>query len=124
MEFTIVTGRTMEQGMFIDEKTSEDYFKAVSYCEMNEEDMKELGVEEGDRVKVITDYGSVVLFVKKAMFDLPRGVIFVPLGPYANKVLPAESGTGTPLFKNIKCRVEKTDEDVPMIDELIKEVIS
>jgi formylmethanofuran dehydrogenase subunit D len=123
MEFTLVTARTMEQGMYIDEKFSDDYFKATACCEMNEDDMKALGLKEGDRVKVTTEFGSVVLYVKKSVLDLPKGIVMIPLGIYANRVLPSESGTGTPLYKCIKCKVEKTDEEVLPIEKIVEEVI-
>ncbi len=106
MDFTLITVRTMEQGMYIDEKRSKEYDDAVSYCEMNEDDMKNLGVEEGDRVRLVTDYGSVVLRVKRPQLEVPKGIIVVPLGPYANALTPSESGSGTPIYKGLRCRVE------------------
>ena len=92
MEFTLVTARTMEQGMYIDEKFSDDYFKATACCEMNEEDMKALGLKEGDKVKVTTEFGSVVLYVKKSILDLPKGIVMIPLGIFANKFYHLKAG--------------------------------
>ncbi len=123
MEFTLVTARTMEQGMFVEDKLSEDYFKATACCEMNPEDMNALGLKDGDRVRVTTQYGSVVLYVKRSVLDVPRGVVMIPLGIYANRILPSESGTGTPIYKNVRCRVEKTDEEVLSIEEIVREVV-
>jgi formylmethanofuran dehydrogenase subunit D len=123
MEFTLITARTMEQGMYIDEKLEENYFKATACCEMNEEDMKTLGVSDGDRVKVKTDFGEVVLVAKRSVLDLPRGVIVVPLGIHANVLIGSDSGTGTPIYKNLKCIAEKTDEDVLSPVEIVEKIL-
>ncbi|WP_457550786.1 molybdopterin dinucleotide binding domain-containing protein [Archaeoglobus sp.] len=123
MEFTLITVRTMEQGIHIDEKLSEEYLKATSYCEMNEDDMKELGLKEGDKVKITTEWGSVVLYVRKPTLEIPKGVVVVPMGFHANRITQPDSGSGTPFYKGLRCKVEKVEEDVPTIDDLLREVI-
>jgi len=118
IEVEIISGRTIDQGKTVEEKLTEEYFKAVSYCELNEEDFKALGLSEGDRVKVKTEFGEVVVFAKVG--DLPKGIIFIPMGPYANQVIdPSTDGTGMPQFKGIKGTVEKTDENVLSVKELL-----
>uniref|UniRef100_A0A7C4WKJ0 tRNA CCA-pyrophosphorylase n=1 Tax=Geoglobus ahangari TaxID=113653 RepID=A0A7C4WKJ0_9EURY len=118
IEVEIITGRTIDQGKTVEEKLTEEYFKAVSYCELNEEDFKALGLSEGDKVKVKTEFGEVVVFAK--IGDLPRGVVFIPMGPYANQVIdPSTDGTGMPQFKGVKGTVEKTDENVLSVKELL-----
>ena len=122
IEVIVITGRTTEQGVTIEEKLSEDYFKAVSYCELSDEDFKSLGISEGDRVKIKTEFGEVVVFAKKSLEEtpLPKGIVFIPMGPYANQIVnPLTAGTGTPQFKGVKATVEKTDEEVKRVDELI-----
>ncbi len=118
IEVEIITGRTIDQGKTVEEKLTEEYFKAVSYCELNEEDFKTLGLSEGDRVKVKTEFGEVVVFAK--IGDVPKGVAFIPMGPYANQVIdPSTDGTGMPQFKGVKGTVEKTDENVLSVKELL-----
>ncbi len=121
IEVVVITGRTTEQGMTIDEKLSEAYMKAVNYCEMNEKDMEKIGVKEGDRVIVRSEVGEVVLYVKKPEVDLqpPEGIIFIPMGPYANRVVGILNGSGTPQYKGVKATIEKTDKNVLSIEELI-----
>jgi len=123
IEVIVITGRTTEQGVTIEEKLSEDYFKAVSYCELSDEDFEALGLSEGDRVKIKTEFGEVVVFARKSSLEethLPKGVVFIPMGPYANQVInPLTGGTGTPQFKGVKGTIEKTDEEVKKIHELI-----
>lgn len=121
LEVVVITGRTLDQGATVEEKLTEEYFKAVNYAELNEEDYAALGLQEGDRVKVKTEFGEVVVFAKKG--DLPRGVIFIPMGPYANMVIdPSTDGTGMPQFKGVKGMVEKTDERVLTIRELLEAI--
>ncbi|MBE8540404.1 molybdopterin dinucleotide binding domain-containing protein [Geoglobus acetivorans] len=118
IEVEIISGRTIDQGKTVEEKLSEEYFKAVSYCEMNEMDFKKLGLKEGDRVKVKTEFGEVVVFAK--IGELPRGVIFIPMGPYANQVISDDTdGTGMPRFKGVRGIVEKTEENVKSVRELL-----
>lgn len=118
IEVEIITGRTIDQGKTVEEKLTEEYFKAVSYCELNEEDFKRLELKEGDRVKVKTDFGEVVVFARVG--DVPKGIIFIPMGPYANQVIADDTdGTGMPRFKGVVGVVEKTEEPVKSAKELL-----
>ena len=122
IEVIVITGRTTDQGMTIDEKLSNEYMRAVSICEMNEKDMKKIGVKEGDRVLVKTELGEVVLYVKKAEeedLQPPEGIVFIPMGPYANRVVGILTGSGTPQYKGVKATVEKTNKNVLSIEEII-----
>ncbi|MDI9646565.1 MAG: molybdopterin dinucleotide binding domain-containing protein [Archaeoglobales archaeon] len=121
IEVEIVTGRTLDQGATVEEKLTEEYFKAVSYIELSEDDYGALNLKDGDRVKVKTAFGEVVVFAKKA--DLPKGVAFMPMGPYANAVIdPDTDGTGMPRFKGVKAKVEKTEEKVLSVKELLEAI--
>lgn len=71
-------------------------------------------------MKVKTEFGEVVVFAVKNK-DLRKGVAFIPMGPYANMVIdPNTDGTGMPQFKGVKGSVEKTDEKVLSVKELIE----
>ncbi|WP_456369786.1 molybdopterin dinucleotide binding domain-containing protein [Geoglobus sp.] len=118
IEVEIISGRTIDQGKTVEEKLSEEYFKAVSYCEINEEDFRKLGLKDGDRVKVKTEFGEVVVFARVG--EVPKGVIFIPMGPYANQVIADDTdGTGMPRFKGVRGTLEKTDEEVKSVKELL-----
>ncbi len=115
----VITGRTLKQGSYVDSKLSSEYFEAVAVCEINPEDCLKLGVKSGDRVRVKTDYGETVVFVKESK-EVPQGIVFIPLGPYANMVIdPDTRGTGMPGFKGVKGSVERTESNVPTLDEII-----
>lgn len=117
----LISGRTLDQGATVEEKLSEEYFRAVNYVELSEEDFISLGLKEGDAVRVSTDFGEVVVFAKKG--ELPKGMAFIPMGPYANAVIdPATDGTGMPQFKGVKAKIEKTDEKVKTVKELLEAI--
>ncbi len=120
VEVEIISGRTLDQGATVEEKLTDEYFKAVNYCELSEDDFNALGLGEGDRVKVKTEFGEVVVFAVKNK-DLQKGMAFIPMGPYANMIIdPSTDGTGMPQFKGIKGTVEKTDEKVLTVKELVE----
>lgn len=116
----ILTGRTIDQGCGKEiGKASKEYMESVAICEMNPEDMKKLGVKDGDRVRVTTEFGSVVLTARKSRRIMPPGAVFVPYGPWANFILRSDTdGTGMPLLKGASASIERADEEVPTIKDL------
>ena len=99
VEFTLITGRTRAQGDGLHQgRNSDTYRRATHLVEMNDEDMSDLGVDEGDVVSVSTLAGQVAVPVKKG--DLPRGMLFMPMGPAANLLVGGETeSTGMPSYK-------------------------
>ena len=50
---------------------------------------------------------------------LPREVVFIPMGPWANVLVgPDTGGCGTPHFKGVKVEVVATDEPIQDIRDL------
>ncbi|TAJ44104.1 molybdopterin dinucleotide binding domain-containing protein [Methanofollis fontis] len=120
MRFVFNTGRTAAQGAGLERKTSEEYQKATSVARMNPVDMMDLEIEDGERLRVSGPAGTVVLRVE-ANDGIPRGTVFVPLGPYANAVLDGEThGTGMPDYKSVSVEIEPTDDPVPTIPALME----
>jgi formylmethanofuran dehydrogenase subunit D len=120
VEVEIISGRTLEQGATVEEKLTGEYFNAVNYCELSEDDFNSLGLGDGDRIKIKTEFGEVVVFAVKNK-NLQKGMVFIPMGPYANMIIdPNTDGTGMPQFKGIKGTVEKTDEKVLTVKELVE----
>jgi formylmethanofuran dehydrogenase subunit D len=123
MKFRLNTGRTIWQGEAIEAgKNLELYRKAAGVCYINEEDMNAMGLNEGDSIKVASEYGDVVVCVKRATETMPAGMIYIPMGPWANcVVMPETNSTAMPSFKGpIDVEVEKTDEEVPTMMELMR----
>ncbi|MBC7114335.1 MAG: formylmethanofuran dehydrogenase subunit [Archaeoglobi archaeon] len=117
----LITGRTIEQGVSLESKTLESYFESTCVCEMNQELMKELGVREGDSVKVRSEFGEAVVRVKRNDGN-PPDVIFIPMGLWANLVIdPRTCGTGMPGYKAIEVTVERTEERPKSMMEILAE---
>ena len=116
----LISGRTIVQGQNLDNKLSEAYFNEVATCELNESDMEKLGVAADEHVKVKTNYGEVVVKAKEKA-GTPEGVIFIPMGPWANALVSGDThGAGMPSFKGIDAEIEPTEEAVLQVKALMK----
>lgn len=119
MKLLLNTGRTIHQGDTVERKNSPSYETAVSVCYLHPVDMMELFLEEGDHVRVESKTGSVVLRAVPTE-SVRRGSAFVPLGPYANHIIAAEThSTGMPDFKSMDVLIEATSEPVPTLADLM-----
>jgi formylmethanofuran dehydrogenase subunit D len=105
VEFTLITGRTRAQGDGLHQgRDSEAYRRATSLVELNAEDMSELGVKEGEMVCVSTAAGQVEVPAREG--NLPRRMLFMPLGPAANRLIGGDTeSTGMPSFKGLVAEV-------------------
>jgi formylmethanofuran dehydrogenase subunit D len=118
----MISGRTLGQGASCEAKMSPEFFKATSFCALSELDYNALGISEGRNVLVRTEFGEVVVSAKKDE-GLPSGVIFIPMGPWANAVVgPDTGGCGTPQFKGVEVEVEKTKMAVMDVKELFSDL--
>jgi formylmethanofuran dehydrogenase subunit D len=120
IEVTLNSGRTSQQGVGLEVgKTSEEYFKSVTYIELCTGDAGSLGVGDGDKVKVETVHGSVVVSAK--LTDrLEPGTSFFPYGLWANQVFGSETGgTGMPMFKGIDAEISASSAGVPSLADII-----
>jgi formylmethanofuran dehydrogenase subunit D len=106
VEFTLITGRTRAQGDALHQgRDSEAYRRATSVVEMNAGDMSTLGLEDGQVVTVSTPAGQVAVPARAG--DLPRGMLFMPMGPAANLLVGGETeSTGMPSYKGQIAEVE------------------
>lgn len=119
LDAIFISGRTVDQGSNLENKTSKAYFDAAGYCEMNSQDAGKIGVRPGDNIKVTTDFGSVVVPLKICDGN-PDGLIFIPMGPWANAVVdPDTAGCGMPGFKGVPAVAEATQENAPTMQELM-----
>jgi len=116
----LISGRTIVQGQNLDNKLSEAYFNEVATCELNGSDMEKLGVAADERVKIKTNYGEVVVKAKEKA-GTPEGVIFIPMGPWANALVSGDThGAGMPSYKGIDAEIEPTEEEVLQVKALMK----
>jgi formylmethanofuran dehydrogenase subunit D len=122
LKAVMISGRTLAQGASCECKMSEDFFKAVSTCSISEKDSSSLRLSEGRNVLVKNDFGRAVLSVR-VDGGLPPGMIFIPMGPWANVFVgPDTGGCGTPHYKGVEVDVEATDESVLTERELFRSI--
>ncbi len=111
MKFILNTGRTVTQGRHVEHKYHQGYFEETSSCFIHPLDLMDLDLEDGEHVEVVSEWGSVVLRAVSCE-DLRKGMIFVPLGPFANHIIPPRThSTGMPDFKNITVELARTERE-------------
>jgi formylmethanofuran dehydrogenase subunit D len=124
LKVSLLTGRTIDQGKGKEMgKLSKEYLESVVICQIDPNDMKSLGVKENTNIKVVTDFGSVVLkAVKSARAPHPK-VIFIPYGPWASLIMnPKTHGTGMPSLKGIPAEIEPApNEKVLSLQNLLNQ---
>ncbi len=124
LKVSLVTGRTIDQGRGKESgKLSKEYLESVMICQMDPNDMKFLGVKENTNVKIITDFGSVVLKAEKSARAPHPKVVFVPYGPWASLIMnPKTHGTGMPSLKGIPAEIEPApNEKVLSLQNLLNQ---
>ncbi len=117
LKVTLITGRTINQGVNLENKTSSDYMEATANCELNSNCVGILG--KPSNVRVRTKYGDVVVKLKENNGN-PDNIAFIPMGPWANAVVdPDTKGCGMPGFKGIPADIEATNDRILLMKELI-----
>jgi len=124
LKVLLLTGRTLRQGQGKEYgKLSERYWKSVAVCEIDPDDLKKLGIKDNSPIKIVTNYGSVVVRGVKSLRAPHQGRVFVPYGPWASVIVnPKTDGTGMPSFKGIEATIEPAaaTEQVMTMQELLQ----
>lgn len=119
IDVKLISGRSIEQGIQIENKMSSEYFDVAAVCELNEKDMSKLGIRDEAHVIIKSKFGEVVVRARTDNRN-PPGIAFVPMGPWANAVIdPSTGGCGTPQFKGVDVEVTLTFDSVSSIKELV-----
>jgi formylmethanofuran dehydrogenase subunit D len=107
--FILIPGRTSKQGQQINVgKEDEAYDAIVNTLTMNVDDMKDLGIASGAKVRVRTETGEATFTCKDG--KIPRGLLFVPYGPPTCRLMGGETdGTGMPTSKGWEVEVEPVE---------------
>ncbi|TFG03429.1 MAG: molybdopterin dinucleotide-binding protein [Promethearchaeota archaeon] len=107
-DLILITGRTINQGVALEGgKNTRENVRAAGICTFDKNDFVKLNCLAGTPVKVTTDYGEVLVYSTISEEGPHPGIIFIPMGPWANQVVnPDSQSTGTPTFKGIKAKVE------------------
>lgn len=104
----LITCRTIDQGVALEGgKVSRENVRAAGICAFDKEDFRKLDCLVGTPVKVSTDYGEVIVYSTISEEGPHPGIIFIPMGPWANAVVnPDSQSCGTPTYKGMKATVE------------------
>ncbi|MHA1409008.1 MAG: molybdopterin dinucleotide binding domain-containing protein [Candidatus Odinarchaeia archaeon] len=106
MKVTLITGRTIKQGKLVDGGKLE-MEKTLAFCEMSPPDMRKLSIREGDFAVLQTNNEEIIVEVK-ANNDLPEGIIFAPISPLINRLIPySKSKRGILSGKGVEVNVTK-----------------
>ncbi len=122
MKAILNTARTVWQGEAIESgKDLEMYVSAAAICHLNKDQLMQLEIKSGDNVKVISDHGDVIVKAVETKETLPDGMIFIPMGPWANRVVnPHLDSTAMPSFKDTMVEIVPTNENVLDMPTLMK----
>jgi formylmethanofuran dehydrogenase subunit D len=108
--FVLIPGRTARQGTSLNEgKFSDAYVEETGTLSMCPDDMKRLGLQAGQRVRLRTEQGQVELPVQVAKpGELPPGLLFLPYGDASSRLMGGDThGTGMPNSKSFDVELEK-----------------
>ncbi|MEM3506180.1 MAG: molybdopterin dinucleotide binding domain-containing protein [Candidatus Bathyarchaeia archaeon] len=121
----VLTGRSLPQGKTKGNKFSKEYVESVAVCEIDPSDMKELGIFEGQNVKIVTKWGQVVLKAITSKQVPHKGIIFIPYGLWSSFLVnPETNGTGMPSLKGVEAEIfPAISEKVTSIEEFLNQFL-
>lgn len=109
----MITQRAVEEGIAMEiGKTSPEYFTACNLIEMNEQDMKELGILKNTNVLVTSESGQVIVKAVVARQTVYPGLCHIRQGVWANQVVPPRTqSTGAPQYSGFPVTVEPAPKE-------------
>lgn len=102
--FILIPGRTSKQGCGISEgKFKEGYQSEITTLQVSPKDFSRLGLKEGGKVRVKSEWGQIEVAVTEAKGDeLPPGLLFIAYGDLSSKLMGGDThGSGMPTSKGI-----------------------
>lgn len=104
-KFILNSSRSAKQGTLINVgKESEEYKTLTNSMTMDAGDMEEIGLVEGQKALIRTEFGEAEFVVKSG--KEPKGMIYVPYGPPTCKLMGGDTGgTGMPISKGWEVEV-------------------
>ncbi len=112
-EFILIPGRTSKQGSGISEgKFRDNYQSEINTLQVNPQDMQRLDLQEGDRVRLRSDFGQIEVAVKPSAGDeLPEGILFIAYGDLSSRLMGGDThGSGMPTSKGLDVRLELIEQ--------------
>ena len=116
--FLLIPARTAKQGAQINVgKYGDEYQRIVTTMTLSPADMEELGVEDGQGIRVRTEFGEAIFRCETG--KVPDGMLVVPYGPPTCKLMGGNTdGTGMPTSKGWEVEVEPLPPGVVEQDQL------
>lgn len=107
IKLILIAGRSLKQGTGMNlGKESVEYRQAVATLELNRQDMARLGLQEGQAVRLKTEYGEATAQGQGA--DLPEGLAFIAYGPVSSQLMGEEThASGMPNSKGFEVEVTR-----------------
>lgn len=104
-KFILNSSRSAKQGTLINVgKESEEYQELTTTMLMDAEDMAEIGVTNGQKVLIRTEFGEAEF--RCQVGKEPKGMIYVPYGPPTCRLMGGDTGgTGMPQSKGWEVEV-------------------
>ena len=102
--FILIPGRTARQGAGISEgKFLANYQEEITTLQVSPEDMQQLGLKNGDWVRIRSDYSEIEVAVTASKGDeLPPGLLFIAYGDLSSRLMGGEThGSGMPTSKGL-----------------------
>ncbi|NVM28920.1 MAG: hypothetical protein HWN65_08750 [Candidatus Helarchaeota archaeon] len=100
-------------------KLSSEYFENSAICLIHPNDLKKLGMKEGN-LKITTEIGSVIVRAVSSENETSEGIIVIANGPWANRLLGEENFQRNQLW--FKAIAETTKEKVSTLEMILKEL--
>ncbi|HOK57607.1 MAG TPA: molybdopterin dinucleotide binding domain-containing protein [Methanothrix sp.] len=125
MKVTIVTFRDIFQSEAQEvDRFGEDYRRMSAVVFLDKSDAAKAGIKDGSNVLVESDNGRVVV-VARISEDTHPGLAFMPNSPWSNQLVPAKTDdTRIPSYKSISATISVTDDKIPTVEDLLRELVS
>ena len=107
--FVLIPGRTSRQGTSLNEgKFTNGYLDETATLQVSPADMQRLGLRDGGRVRITSEFGQVEVSCRAAKGDeLPPGLLFIAYGDNSSRLMGGDThGTGMPDSKGIDVTLE------------------
>jgi formylmethanofuran dehydrogenase subunit D len=114
--FILIPGRTSRQGCGISEgKFQANYQDEINRLQVDPRDMEQLGLQEGDRVRLRSEFGEIEVGVVAAKGDeLQPGILFIAYGDQSSRLMGGDThGSGMPTSKGIDVELELLPSSTP-----------
>jgi formylmethanofuran dehydrogenase subunit D len=110
LSLILITGRSTKQGAGISTgKEHPEYQEATNAIELSPLDMARSGLNEGDQVRLKTEFGTADVVCRRA--DVPEGLAFIAFGPACNRLVGSETyASGMPDSKHVVVAITLTAE--------------